>query len=250
MRITIHITFFYLPHRVVYMNNIIDETNKYGCRADIHVHTNNHTLTKRAFHLYTNGRLRIIHHDLTNMDPFLLPWLCRGLMAQQRHKYDAFMYIEDDMLVPYKAIQYWLHHNEKLIRINNKEYITDLPNVQLDTYIQLDKLYCVNNKNPYCAFWIYNKAEFNKFVNSKYYDIKNIDKYETREKAAIGLHGKYTPWYKATLIPVHNNKLIDDCKIYHMPNNYIPHPTFATIQFDDALKFLARSRMMLSFLPR
>jgi hypothetical protein len=158
------------------------------------------------------------------------------------------MYIEDDMLVPYKAIQYWLNYNEKLINLNfnlgfvrievanNTEYITDLPRKQLDKCIQLDELYCVNNVNPYCAFWIYNKNEFNRFVNSKYYNIENIARYDIRAKSAIGLHGLHTDWYKGTLIPIKNNKLIDDCKIYHMPNNYIPHKRFATIKFDDALK--------------
>ena len=99
--------------------------------------------------------------------------------------------------------------------------------------------YCVNNKNPYCAFWIYNKNEFGKFVNSKYYNINNILQYDIREKSAIGLHGTQTQWYKNTLIPIINNKLIEDCRIYHMPNNYVlnKNTRFATIKFDEACDF-------------
>jgi hypothetical protein len=171
-------------------------------------------------------------------------------MKQQKDDYDIFIYIEDDMLVPYKAIKYWLEYNTKLIennynlgfvRIefeNNVEYITDLYGEQLDTTIKLDQLYCVNNKNPYCAFWIYNKNEFNKFANSRYYYIDAIRGYDIRAAAAIGLHGLSTNWYKSTLIPMIDNKLIENCKIYHMPNNYVCDKSspFATIKFDEAIK--------------
>ena len=100
-------------------------------------------------------------------------------------------------------------------------------------------MYCVNNINPYCAFWIYNKNEFNNFANSKYYKINNIQGYGIREQSAIGLHGLNTDWYKSTLIPVINNKLIEECKIYHMPNNYVlnKNTLFATIKFDEAVSF-------------
>lgn len=208
---------------------------------------------KNILNNYTNGSINIIYHDLSHINPFYLTWKCRDLLKQQRNTYDIFMYIEDDMLVPYKAIQYWLKYNEILleknynlgfVRIEVKdgiEYITDLPKVKLDTFINLDdKTYCVNNKNPYCAFWIYNKNEFNNFVNSKYYNINNILGYnnDIRAKSAFGLHGLNTPYYKNTLIPIVNNKLIEECKIYHMPNNYVSNikSPFATIKFNESLK--------------
>jgi hypothetical protein len=251
MRITKHISFYYLENRIIYINNIIDETNKYEYITDIYIHTNNKNLNENSFNKYTNGCIIIICHDLSNINPFYLTWKCRDILKQQKDVYDIFMYIEDDILVPCKAIKYWINYNNKLIennynlgflRIeveNNTEYITDLYGEQLDTTIKLDNnLYCVNNKNPYCAFWIYNKNEFNNFINSKYYDINNILGYETREQSAIGLHGYLTNWYKNTLIPIINNKLIEDCKIYHMPNNYVNNKNtlFATVKFEDAIK--------------
>jgi len=250
MKITKHISFYFVMDRVIYINNIIDATNKYEYETDIFIHTNFKDLKKEMFNNYTNGCIKIIYHDLTNIHPFLLTWKCRELLYQQKNEYDIFMYIEDDILVPYKAIKYWLEYNKKLIEMNynlgfvrievenNIEYLTDLCEEKFDTILNLDgKRYCVNNKNPYCAFWIYNKDEFNNFVNSKYYNCRNIDGYSTREQSAIGLHGSYTPWYKNTLIPIVNNKLIDDCKIYHMPNNYVNNKEsmFATIKFDEAI---------------
>jgi len=252
MKITKHISFYFLIDRIIYINKIIDETNKYELTTDLFIHTNNIDLHERMLNNYTNGCIKIIYHDLSNIDPFYLTWKCRDLLKQQQDEYDIFMYIEDDILVPYKAIKYWLEYNEKLIEMNlnlgfvrievdnNIEYITDLcRGHKIDTITILnDKMYAVNNKNPYCAFWIYNKNEFNKFVNSKYYNINNILNYGTREASAIGLHGLSTDWYITTLIPIINNKLIEECKIYHMPNNYVnKHPSFATIPFDEAILF-------------
>jgi hypothetical protein len=249
MRITKHISFFYIENRLIYINNIIDETNKYEYITDIYIHTNK-KFDEKSLNKYTNGSIQIICHDLSNIHPFYLTWKCRDLLKQQRDDYDIFMYVEDDILVPCKAIKYWLEYNEKLIEMNynlgfvrievenNIEYITDLNGEKFDTVINLDeKTYCVNNKNPYCAFWIYNKNEFNKFVNHNYYNINNIPIYDTREKSAIGLHGVGTNWYKNTLIPIIHNKLIEDCRIYHMPNNYViaKDNMFATIKFDEAI---------------
>lgn len=70
---------------------------------------------------------------------------------------------------------------------NNEEYLTDLQRVKMNNSIKLDNTnYCINNINPYCARWIYNKEEFNKFINSKYYDINNIPDYQIREKVLLG----------------------------------------------------------------
>ena len=250
MKITKHISFYFLTNRIIYINNIIDETNKYEYTTDIFIHTNNNDLQEVMFNNYTNGYIKIIYHDLSNIHPYYLTWKCRELLQQQQNDYDIFIYIEDDILVPYKAIKYWLEYNEKLIEMNynlgfvrievenNIEYITDLYGEKFDNIINLnEKMYCVNNKNPYCAFWIYNKNEFIKFVNSKYYDINNIIGYDTREKSAFGLHGLNTDWYKSTLIPIINNKLIEECKIYHMSNNLVINKNipFATIKFDEAI---------------
>jgi hypothetical protein len=249
MKITKHISFYFKTDRIIYINNIIDETNTYEHTTDIFIHTNNINLKESIFNKYTNGCIKIIYHDLSNINPFYLTWKCRALLKEQQNDYDVFMYIEDDILVPYKAIKYWLEYNEKLIEMkynlgfvrievkNNIEYITDLCGEKMDTNIILDGInYCVNNKNPYCAFWIYNKNEFSKFLNSTYYDINKIPKYNIREKSSIGLHGLGTNWYINTVIPIINNKLVEDCKIYHMPNNYVlcKNTRFATIKFDEA----------------
>jgi hypothetical protein len=252
MKITKHITFFYIPERIQYINRIIDETNTYMYRTDIFIHTNNNSIPADLFHIYTNGSINLVYHDLSGIHPFLLTWSCRDLLKNQKDDYDIFMYIEDDILVPKKALEYWLKYNEDLIsesynlgfvRIetyNNEEYITDLYGEQMDRLIKINGVeYCINDKNPYCAFWIYNKDEFNNFINSRFYYLESIPKlYDIRELSAFGLHGNGFPWYINTVIPIENGILTDACKIYHMPNNYVDGGTkFATIKFKDAVKF-------------
>lgn len=251
MRIARHLTFYFLSERIRYINDIIDETNGYDYPTDVFIHTNDFDLKENMFHPYTNGRIEIVHHDITNIYPYYLTWKCRDLLKEQRDDYDVFMYCEGDISVPRKALQYWLDTNESLIEKNYNvgfirvelengvEYSTDLLGEHMDTLMELDgRTYCVNNKNPYCAFWIYNKNEFNKFVDSKYYDISAIPDYGIPEKSAVGLHGFGTGWYTHTIIPMIGDKLIEDCKIYHLPNNFVENKStlFGTIRFDEIVQ--------------
>jgi hypothetical protein len=265
LKMSIHIAFYYIENRIQYINRIIDETNKYRQYTDIFIHTNNPYLNPSAFHTYTNGDISIVYHELKNENPFYLTWKPRKLMKAQKDDYDIFMYIEDDILVPVEAIDYWKKYNKKLIKLNYNlgfvrietkygvEYITDLRGTKFDTFIELEGItYCVNNKNPYCAFWIYDKTEFNQFVSSKYYDVStnNMD-YDIREKSAIGLHDYQNHWYKGTLIPITNNQLVSECRVYHMPNNYVfTNPWgYATVKFNESVKNVySKNRRMGAFI--
>jgi hypothetical protein len=238
MIITKHIAFYYKRHRVCYVNTIIEATNKYEHTTDIFIHTNNNNLTTNVFSKYTNGTINIVWHDLSKIHPHYLTWKCRALLYDQRNSYDIFMYIEDDILVSNKTLVYWLENKDKVmiknfnlgfVRVeideNNEEYMTDLnasPQYVIDKGILIDGTICaLNDKNTYCAFWIYDQKEFIKFTESIYYNIENIPgEFGTREKSAIGLHGKFNYWYKGTLIPIINEKLVEECKVYHLTNNY------------------------------
>jgi len=254
MRITKHIAFFYLEDRIPYINRILTETEKYKIPADVFIHTNSATLTPDTFISYTNGVVRVIYHDLSNTNPHFLTWNCRDLMLEQKDEYDIFMYLEDDILVPANAIDYWIKYSELLIPQNynagflrietnacNREFITDLNWVKFDTLSKIgDEIFCINNKGPYCAFWIYDQKEFGRFVESDMYKYHRHG-CEIRESAGFGLHGLTMNWYKNTVIPVSlcdgeiaSYKLNENCKIYHMSNNYVTndHSGFANIPFD------------------
>jgi hypothetical protein len=241
MKITKHICFFYVEDRIQYLNKILQETDNYKYPTDIFIHTNQ-LFTNDKLVDYKNGSLNIIWHDLSNTHPFRLPSLTRGLLKEQCNDYDVFIYTEDDILIPKHTIEYWLNHKDIVVRnkynlgfvrieIDDKgdEYTTDIchsPDMTnlgyLTKKIELEsQTYILNDKNPYCAFWIYDKQEFNNFVNSKYYDINNVSGYDIRAVVAIGLHGVETDWYNGTVIPIKEDRLTYECKVYHMPNNYV-----------------------------
>ena len=241
-----HISFYYIPSRLIYIYKILENANGYSYKTDIFIHTNvAFDLNFEYKNKYTNGKVEVIFHDLSNENPFYLTWKCRKLMKEQRNDYSIFMYLEDDILVPSKAIEYFIKYNKILdlnynlgfirIEVNDagEEFSTDIRS-KLNKYIHFkSEKYALNNDNPYCAFWIYTKEDFNKFVDSKYWDIKNVCGYQIRESSAIGLHGLSTKWYQGTIIPILNNKLHPDSRIYHLPNNYINDGHFGSIKFEE-----------------
>jgi hypothetical protein len=244
-KLLICISFHYVESRIENLKKIVDCFLNYKLKTTIVIDCNQDF---NFFKEYDNIIVKT-HNNLSH--PFHLTSMHRLTMVDEIDYFDYFMYIEDDMLVPYTAIKYWLKHSNDLIKLkynlgflrieieNDIEYCTDLYNDHLDTIINLnDNIYCVNNKNPYCAFWIYSKEEFNNFINSGFYQCYTINGYGTREQSAIGLHGLNTNYYKETVIPIVNNKLDLDCRIYHMPNNYVVDKTnyLATIKFDEAIK--------------
>jgi hypothetical protein len=247
-----HIAFYYNKSRIQYLNRVIEAAESYSFTTDIFIHT--HQFFEKSSLYPYKGNLEIIVHTLANEHPFLLPWKCRDLLKSQRDDYDIFMYVEDDILVPQNAIDYWLKNKNNVmfeecnlgfLRIetaDNKDYLSDLEGMKFPyrTMQIEDQTYLINETNTYCAFWIYDKAEFQRWTDSMYYDINNITGYDTRERSAIGLHGIRPPngWYRYTLFPLVAHKRIDpECKIYHIPNNYVNNPMslYATVLFDDCI---------------
>ena len=243
MKIAKNICFYFNGDRIKYINRIITETNKYPLQTDIFIHTNFNfdieLLTK-----YDNGNIKIVYYDLKNdvnfnKYPIIFPYYMKNNIKNLHNDYDIFIYVEDDILIPREALQYWLNYKDKLIEKNynlgffrieiddkGDEYTSDNAtspyddnvNGYLHNTVEIDnELYIINDTNPYCAFWIYDKKEFNKYINSdRYYDCD-----WTRECVAFGLHRPGINWYKATVVPLQLKKLHRDCRVYHMPNNYV-----------------------------
>lgn len=248
-KISIHICFFYIESRLEYISRILEETNHYPYRANIFIHTNVKELPAEILLQYTNGNVSTVYHNLEGENPYYLAWKCRPLLLKQRDYYDIFMYIEDDILVPRKAIEYWENNHSELVELRynlgflrietdseGREFVTDLRN-NLSTIQEINgKSYCINDENPYCAFWIYDKDEFRRWTEVTKYYVDTVYGYEIREASAIGLHEKFGNWYKETVIPIDENKQLDpDCRIYHMPNNYIGSGQWARIPFTDVI---------------
>jgi hypothetical protein len=259
MKITKHICFYYNETRIPYLNIIIEAVNKYPFYTDIYIHCNKifpiESLTKP-----TNGGIFLIAHDMTGKEPWSFAEHTRHLMKVQKDAYDFFIYTEDDILIPPRAFQYWLDNKDALLKENfnlgfiltefdsvGEEFAVNLHNKdciceQLFKVCTIDgKPYVINDLNTYTAFWMYDKKEFNRFVESKWWDPKSIKGYDLLANVAIGLHFIRDPefkWYKDTVIPLNSQlKLVDECKTYHLPNKYVKEKFcfFSTVRFDEIL---------------
>ena len=281
MKLAVHISFFYRNQnksdrwasantKFPYLKKIVEEYNKYPSEVDIYIHTNKlFDLNQIDYSPYKNGKVLLIKHNLFKYSLFkgknyYLTWASRKLLSLQRNQYDFFLYQEDDIFIPKNTFIYWLNNKDECLNNNSnlgflrieikdkEEYISDLTEkLTKEKYINGNK-YIINDINPYCAFWIYDKKEFNRWLDSGLYDLKKIHGYEAlvsrklerlglnkfpsiryffyshknkrpdsaMEASAIGINGLRVNWYNNTLIPFRDGYLDKDCKVFHLSNHY------------------------------
>lgn len=260
MKITKHIAFFYREDRLNYLSQMIQAANTYPFYTDIYIHTNV-IFDVDSLATPTNGKVFLVGHDTTKKDPMRLPWYVRPMMEVQQDSYDIFIYVEDDILIPRSAIDYWLKYKDLCIRngcnlgffrmetdSEGTEYVSDLHNEQCISQ-QLDKIctledthFVINDINPYVAFWIYDQQEFKRFLKSPAWDVSTLLQwYDERAAAAIGMHFIRNPnfrLYAHTILPLTPMFRVNpDCRVYHIPSNYVdaPYCFFATLRLEEAL---------------
>ena len=253
MKIAVHITSFHgdnYKERIIFLKKIIKNYQIISKKIDIFIHTN------KISKILESKNVKLILHDLENKNPFYLSWLSRPMMEKQKDKYDCFIYSEDDILFSKKNFEYWLkykeiclknNHNLGFIRIEKKNeeiFSTDLIK-KINYFLRINnKVFAVNDVNSYCAFWIYDKKEFIKFTQSKFWNFrwkgKNMHAfYGVREMSAIGWHGKNMSRYNYTLIPMTKNKLNSGSYILHLTNNHAlsNHPVgFGSLKKSDIIE--------------
>ena len=221
--------------------------------TEVFVHSNKNMKSK-------NKKIKFIQYNFKNIHPFKLTWFCRKLMQKQKNNYDIFIYSEDDIFFFKKNLKYWLEYkdicmsngyNLGFLRVeknkkNKKLYSSDQISKSA-YYINLfNKKYFVVD-NPYCAFWIYDKKEFNKFVDTKWWKFNWSLRSKSgilhiREMSAWGWHGIRLNGidmdrYLATVIPLKNNKINTNSFIRHLSDNYANSPKgkFGTFKVEEIL---------------
>lgn len=255
LKISVHIPFYFdesKNKKIKNLNKICNTYLKLSSKTKIFIHTNKKRISD-------NKRVKFIYHNLTNKHPFELTWFPRRLMKNQAYKYDIFIYSEDDILFSKKNLEYWLKNKDICIKNNynlgflrvekNKDLYAIDQIKKLKFYKTIDKNKFIVIENPYCAFWIYDKKEFNKFVKTKYYNFKwkflkigNVNL--TREMSAIGWHGYdfkkgfNMGHYIASIIPIKRSLLDKNSFIYHTSSNYSKNPAglFGTFKVNDLLE--------------
>jgi len=236
-KVAVHITFFlgknYLE-RLNFLRKIVKNYKKISKKVDVFIHIN-----KKLDNKYKLKNVNYILHNLISEDPIFFPWKCRDLIYKQKDIYDIFIYGEDDILFTKENFNYWIYFKDMCLKNNfnlgfirvekkNKNIFTIDITTKLNNYLYLGKnRFIVNNINPYCAFWIYDRKELNKFISSNIWKFnwRNEFTYGPIEMSAIGWHGLKMTRYIDTIIPLIKNykkKFIINPKsiIYHLSGNY------------------------------
>ena len=129
-KILVCICHHYSEERLEYLNKVIKNCLSYPMDVKIIVDTN------RIVHSVNNSVELRVHNDLSH--PYNLTWKHRLSMLDNIDNYDYFMYLEDDMLVPFDNFFEYIKNFDLLypincvpsfIRIeenNGKEYVTDV----------------------------------------------------------------------------------------------------------------------------
>ena len=252
MKIALHICSYNGSNyrkRFIFLKKIVKNYFNINKKIKIFIHTNK--ITKK----FKIKKVNYVKHNLHNTNPFYLSWKCRKLIEEQKNYFDCFIYSEDDILFTKKNFDYWLKFKDisiknnfnlgffRIEKKNKKVFSTDLTE-SLKYKISInDNQFVVNNVNNYCAFWIYDKNEFKKFIKTKYWKFNWKGKsmhafYGIREMSAIGWHGKNMKRYKATIIPLYKKKLPIGSFVSHLTNNHAMsnHPVgFGSIKKDKML---------------
>lgn len=212
------IAFHYKEDRLHLLDAVISNiVATYKCSIDIIIDTN------EILDDWNQPNVIVLQHKKLD-HPFHLTWKHRKHFLDAIDKYKNFMYIEDDIIVPYKNYVNYLE-NFKLvypayvpsfIRIELKGedyYVTDVTEPQTLDKININEKDFVSLNQPYHAFWIMPQKELKESISRAFY--KPTD---CRECAASYIMGELK---KAPLVELEGDEINELCYSYHIANNYV-----------------------------
>ena len=223
-KLLISIPHHFNPERIEYLNSILRRFLSYRIDTTIFIDTNS---SDTILALPNDERIRIhIHKQLKH--PFHLTWFHRQYMQNYIDEFDYFMYIEDDIDLPFENfVEYsnnfallWPKYIPSFIRIeekDNTQYVVDQQKAQ-----KIDKSMIVqtNNKKfillqrPYHAFWIMPQKELKQTID------KNFVKYNICREMAASY--PIQELKKTPLVMLDkSDKISSLCYSYHLPNTYV-----------------------------
>ena len=282
MDIAVHITFYYIESRLRYINKILSNLSAIPHNISVFIYS-----TKKLDFpsVFENVEVKVIHFNFLNLrkgkrfligkrglsripsvlrqyiHPYYLTWKNRKYVKRFIDQYDVQIYLEDDISFTNAAFNYWLKYKDMcmdydynlgFLRVevdedNNKLFCSDLTKTPERIINIGNQLFLLNDHNPYCGFWIYDKEELKKFTESKEWYFK-FKEYDIREKSAIGWHGLNMKRYKGTIIPLQvleNNICVThhECKVHHLTNSYIGHSKVCRVEFPIQLKITTENKV-------
>ena len=120
--VLVHISFHYRADKVKHLKRVMRNVRSYGfSRIDVVIDTNCDESREICLRLFpSDAKVTVrcsVHYGLKH--PFDLTWKHREHMGASIDHYEFFMYLEDDILVPWPAIRAWYRDT---LRISPYDY--------------------------------------------------------------------------------------------------------------------------------
>lgn len=220
MRLLVCIAYHHTPERMQYLKSVLmNFIEHYKLHIDIIIDTNEGS---EAISPVPNIGI-IVHTHLEH--PFHLTSMHRQHIKNNIDRYDYFMYVEDDILVPYESfLNYienfailWPKYVPGFVRIeeaDGQQYVSDVVKPQELIIINKGGKQFTHLKYPgdYHGFWIMPEKELKESMTADFTKLS-----DGREFNAM-----YPSWglQKPALVEIDNGAVSTKCYSYHLPNNY------------------------------
>jgi hypothetical protein len=259
----VHIAFHFVPHRWQYLEKVLAGLAEFEIeRVVVVIDSNTNDVSERlvALSLSKHCNVRVdVHANLAH--PFDLTWAHRKHMAGALESFDYFMYLEDDIYVPWRTFDAWLRRSES---VRKRGFIHGFLRIEFDlaghavssdwrrpvkrpATVEIDGVKYIRPESFYQACWVYSRATMQRFVRTgawqrgfhpwssliRGYRHSGAANY-TREFSACGM-ACAAPGRPRVLLPVDDNGQIQsDAWVYHLPNNYAQDPQYADLNLLNA----------------
>jgi len=222
-----------LPFLAKVLQNI---AGNYKCDYGVYIDTNTTDFGKYAKEFELAWSHKLAH-------PFHLTWMHREHMIEEIDNYDYFMYIEDDMLVPWENVLNYIENFKLLwdkgfvpsfIRVeekNGEQFVTDITKQQkASPYAMIGGKSFIALDEPYHAFWIMPQKELKESMRKDFFRLS-----DSREGAAS------YPMADLGRKPLVEVEIVNDkyevspkCHSFHISNTYVNGDSnFAKIKLEN-----------------
>lgn len=245
----VHIPFHFDERRWGYLREVLGALARYQlARVCVVVDTNSDSTRELVAGITTDDRFTVrvdVHRNLSH--PFDLTWTGRADLAARSSDFDYFMYIEDDILVPWDAFDAWRAEEPELdrrglmrgfLRVETDErgraVATDwFSTVTRPVAFAIGGRRYVRPESFYHACWICGRGRMRWFVASEAWS-RGFHRWSSVVRAHRRLRGvNYTREYSAfgwacaaagaprVVLPIDaEGRIARTAWIRHLPNNY------------------------------
>lgn len=262
MKLLVCISFHFSKEKLSYLKQVLkNHIENYNC--DVIIDTNSKDINQQISEFELEIKLKkieiFIHEKLSH--PFFLTWTHRDHFIKKINEYEVFMYVEDDILVPYENyINYlknfdllWPNYIPSFIRIEEKEGIFYNADCFYRTIAREKNIVKIENKkfieldNPYHGFWIMPREPLKQSINEHFACVTEEKTWIREIAASYGLKPskkRYAKWkskdiQKPGLVELSEDyKVSNLCYSYHLTNKYINDQrfNFGKIKVDKIIK--------------